>query len=262
MKTFFTAILILLFFISCDNDNAEEIVQIKKENPLGLCDNEIFLLKSESQEKIVFDFDDCMKSIKEIHKCDQFEFIEKQTSIDLCKGPWNFSTNVSFDANQTLNINLLADKYCEESVRISRWCPQIEEVLINANSQVLMEGEYVSNDENLCYNMKTILYKDYIDTEYYKNNEKTFFIIQWDKGTPVKDRVYVFKSLIQAYLMVANDVSKNTFNNEICSLKENHLDSLKRIFSFNLLYRSSPEPIALPSYSLVKHCEVNKEDLF
>lgn len=244
MRIYFISILLALFFISCNDEKTKTVVESKAENPLGLCDNEIELLRSEADEEIIFDFEQCMDCMRDTGGCNMFDFIEQQKSIDLCDLNLNFSSVFELGNNDTIKTNLYAVKNCYDN-----YCalPMIEEVLINSNHQILVEGEYISSKGNLKYDLAKKL--DY-DCQEYGNlkNGKLFYLLQWDEGVDVSFKKYVFKSIIQAYLIRANKLSQNNFKSDLCALNKVKLDSIKDEFSFNLLLQTCVYVVPLEEY--------------
>ena len=231
MKYFLISIMIFLFSCSSELKNTEVIEEVIKPNPLGLCDNEVELLKSDSKEEIVFDFGQCMGPIKDSTGCNIFNFIEMQTPIDLCDNELNFSTLFEIGNGDTLVCNLYALKFCEV-IYCGR--PMIENVLINSNHQVLVEGMYVRGDDSLKYDIAKILRED-IKVYNPLRNGRLYYAIHWDDNVEVSFKKFVFKSIIEAYFIEANHLSREYFNKDICSLNSFQIDSFKNVFKFNVL---------------------------
>ena len=249
MRIYLVSILVTLFFISCEDEKIEEVVEIKNENPLGLCDNEIELLKSDVEEEIVFDFEQCMECVHDSGGCNVFGFIEEQKKVDLCDLRLNFSSVFDIDNGDTIRTNLVADKVCNEFILAH---PMIEEVLINNKHQILAEGEFIVANDSLKYEIARILKADY-DTYGKLTRGRVYYSLRWDDQVDIAFRKYVFKEIICAYLIVANGLSQNNFNSDLCSLNKDELDSIKTEFNFNLLLTECEyvvtDSLRVPCYS-------------
>jgi len=242
MRIYLVSILVTLFFISCEDEKIEGLVEIEKENPLGFCDNEIALLKSDAEEEIVFDFEQCMKSIKENQKCEQIEFIEKQTDIDLCNGRNEFAANFNISNNKSINLTLITEKNCDGNYSYPIRLDNIIEILINGDSKILLEGEYVSNIGSLDLRVNETIQKE-IDDGYYPVHGKAMFSIQWDSKTPLKDRISVFENTVKGYLLAANKMSQSKFDKEICNLTDYELLEIKKMYKICYSIKDNGVPI-------------------
>ena len=121
------------------------------------------------------------------------------------------------------------------------------EVLINANHQILFEGEYIHMDE---VTGKVPLYYSYADTVLNVKPSRTIMTIQWDKEVNHDTLGLLFMNVVDGYFLAVDNYSMNRFNSKVCELSKSKMDTIKMEFPFRLqfpFYEEVPVPKAIPN---------------
>lgn len=143
-------------------------------------------------------------------------------------------------------VKLIADfdyPYCSNcpiGMRLSNYF----QILINANNQILAEGELVTI-ESLKTEIKSYLSKVGVDDDFPENYDRINYSIQWDRNSESKFIDSVFTSIFTSHTdFVANKTLKDGV--DFCSLEKTELTKLKTDYPLRIQI-SSGKLIEMPS---------------
>ena len=176
--------------------------------------------------------------------------LERMNSLygtDLCdkcgwvefKSPFEIESKMGY-------VKLIADfdyPYCS-NCPIAMRLRYYFQILINANNQILAEGELVTV-ESLKTEIKSYLSKVGIDDDFPENYERVKYSIQWDRNSESKFIDSVFTSIFTSHTdFVRNKTLENGV--DFCSLEKPELTKLKTDYPLRIQI-SSGMSIEMPS---------------
>lgn len=118
------------------------------------------------------------------------------------------------------------------------------QILINANNQILAEGELVTI-ESLQTEIKSYLSKVGVDDDFPENYERVNYSIKWDRNSESK---FIDSVLTSIFTSHTDFVTSKTLEDgvDFCSLEKTELTKLKNDYPLRILI-SSGKSIEMPS---------------
>jgi hypothetical protein len=215
MKYFFQLIIIFSLF-SCE---------FEKEK--SYCENQLRLLRSNSYNTAIFDFN--------LEDKEQIKNLQNQIEFSICQGMTQI--NATFKVGQSeINTLLVTDWRCKDSLKKDDLIPascvliRSKQVLINKQGKIMIDGD-VTPIESIANKTAKISENYFWDNSY----RLVAFEIQWDSETNIEVKENVFQELINGYLKSADNISMRLFNQSICELDSTQIDELKSDFKFSYL---------------------------
>jgi hypothetical protein len=191
------------------------------------CGNEIELLKGNTEHDVHFDFN--------LTDEEQIENIKKQVDISLCHGGTPLNGIFQID-NTKIETLIMIDWYCIDSINHLDEVPppcfliRSKQLLINSDNKILANGQLVRLDSLPDFISK--LSKDF----FWENSFKLIaFKLKWDDKTENKEKLKVFKAIVNGYLQAANEISLTEYKTSFCELDSLMLDEIKDKFRFAYL---------------------------
>lgn len=165
---------------------------------------------------------------------EQFSALEQQLDQKLCDGIYPINTTFNWEGQQ-IKTALLYHQCCKDSHQVEcRSVPSID-LLINADGQLLLEGEPTHLDR----------LQDSIEIEIgnYLNDlypEYTAFRILWDSESDLEIRQTVFKNCLGAHQNFMAQKAEKRFGKSLAKLDGTELEELKKNHQFALYLHQAP----------------------
>jgi len=216
--------ILILMIVSCTQSRIDK---------LTLCENEIELLKGNSPSQVDFDFSIIMEN--------QFENLQSQINQNICNIVYPLNSRFHLTETSTIETLIITEKYCKDDTTYTdQLCILIRtlQISLNKDSQIHLEGDLLEIDSLSISIAKTS--KDFFINNNYKY---AAYQVYWDNKTPIEFRKAVYSEIIKGYLIAANNLSISMFKKDICRLKDEEVEKIKKRFRMVFSLKDNLPPL-------------------
>ena len=203
------------------------------------CSNQITILTGSAQKTVNYNLD--------FSKEELYNSFATQLDTNICNSFCAFNTNITIDSNMTVPIEFITHRICPEDTfsNYPQACVLLQsiELLINANHQILFEGEIVDVD-SLELKIKYLTFNRFFE----EGNRNVIFYVVWNKNVGSNFRRTTIKKVIDGYLHAMDLIANKRYSKKVCELNFTEMKELKthRKLKFCLRdYLPPPPPILL-----------------
>ncbi len=196
-----------LMVSSCGN-HSNEVNDF--DEPPTFCSNELEILNHPIKNNVCIDID------LNLGMDALFTSIGRQGNFEMCnRYNWFVGTYPSMKY-ESVNVRTYSFKYCEGEP----WgedIPHFEDwgvdILINENSQYLIDGELVSPDS-----IGQAIFQSMLHLSVEKDLRTTLVKTFWDRKTPFQAKAKLFDAVFESYVMLTDSFARSQFSKSLCEL--------------------------------------------